>query len=144
MLVRETPTRYKLVELTAAHHRMARALGSKGLLLPASAKEEMSTVLSSLAALVPVHSTIPGTAHSISTVAADSQPRAHLLPHGEGLRLEIFVKPLGTGGPALKPGLGVPNLMADVEGRRCQAERDLRQEQQRTATLVRALPSLGG
>lgn len=142
VLVRETPTRYKLVELTPAHHRMARVLGSKGLSLPASAKEEMSSVLSSLAALVPVHSTIPGTAHSITTVAADVQPRAHLLPHGEGLRLEIFVKPLGTGGPALKPGVGVPNLMADVEGRRCQAERDLRQEQQRTATLVRSLPSL--
>jgi hypothetical protein len=142
VLVRETATRYSLVELTAAHHRMAQILGSKGLTLPTSAKEEMSSVLSSLAALVPVHSTIPGTAHSISTVPADARPRAHLLPHGEGVRLEFFVKPLGQSGPALKPGLGVPNLMADVEGRRCHAERDLRQEQQRTATLMRSLPSL--
>ncbi|WP_448871533.1 DEAD/DEAH box helicase [Desulfobulbus propionicus] len=141
-LVRETPTRYRLVELNETHHHMARILGSKGLALPASALTELSPLLSSAAALLPVHSTIPGTALSVETVSADSLPRAHLLPHGQGLRLEIFVKPLGKGGPYLKPGMGGVNLMADVAGRRCQVERDLQEEQQRAALLVRNLPSL--
>ncbi|MGE4560414.1 MAG: DEAD/DEAH box helicase [Desulfobulbus sp.] len=144
ILVRETPTRYRLVELNQAHHHMARILGAKGLTLPSSALKELDPLLTSAAALLPVHSTIPGSALSVATVPADSQPRAHLLPHGDGLRLEIFVKPLGKGGPYLKPGMGGVNLMADVAGRRCQAERDLHEEQKRAALLVRNLPSLAG
>jgi len=141
-LVRETPSRYRVVELTEAHHRMARILGAKGLTLPASAQEETAAVLSAVSSLVTVHSTIPGTAHSVETIPADPRPRVHLLPHGEGFRLEIFVKPLDKGGPYLKPGLGAKNLMADVEGRRCQAERDLKEEKTRAAALERSLPSL--
>ncbi|MDD2465048.1 MAG: DEAD/DEAH box helicase [Desulfobulbus sp.] len=144
VLIRETPTRYRLVELNPTHHQMARILGSKGISLPASALSELNTVLSSVASLVPVHSTVPGTAFSVETVPADSQPKAHLLPHGDGLRLEIFVKPLGKGGPYLKPGIGAGTLMADVDGRRCQSERDLKEEQQRAAALVDNLPSLAG
>ena len=142
VLVRETPTRYRVVELTAAHHRLGRILGAKGLTLPASAQEEIAPVLASVAALVPVHSTIPGTAHSVVTVTADPRPRVHLLPHGEGFRLEILVKPLRDGGPCLRPGHGAKNLMADVEGRKCQTERNLQEEETRVVTLERSLPSL--
>jgi SNF2 family DNA or RNA helicase len=142
VLVRETPTRYRVVECTETHHRLARILGAKGLTLPATAKDEMASVLSVVSSLVAVHSTIPGTAHSVATIPADPRPRVHLLPHGEGFRLEIFVKPLDKGGPYLKPGQGAKNLMADVEGRRCQAERDLKEEKNRAAALERSLPSL--
>ena len=115
VLVRETPTRYRLVECTEAHHRLARILGTKGLALPAAAKDEVASVLAMVSSLVTVHSTIPGTAHSVETVTADPRPRVHLLPHGEGFRLEILVKPLNKGGPYLRPGQGAKNLMADVE-----------------------------
>jgi len=142
VLMRETPTRYRVVELTEAHHRLARILGTKGLTLPASAQEEITPVLASVASLVTVHSTIPGTAHSVETVAADSRPRVHLLPHGEGFRLEILVKPLREGGPYLRPGQGAKNLMADVGGRKCQTERNLHEERTRAAALERSLPSL--
>jgi SNF2 family DNA or RNA helicase len=142
VLVRETPTRYRVVELTEAHHRLARILGAKGLALPASAQDEVASVLTSVASLVTVHSTIPGTAHSVETIPADPRPRVHLLPHGEGFRLEIFVKPLDKGGPYLKPGQGAKNLMADVEGRKCQTERDLKDEKARAVALERSLPSL--
>ena len=69
-----------------------------------------------------------------TSIRPDTRPRAHLLPHGEGLRLEIFVKPLGKGGPYLKPGAGAGHLMADVEGLRCQAERARQEDNQRVIT----------
>jgi hypothetical protein len=142
VLVRETPTRYRVVELTEAHHRLARILGAKGLTLPAAAQEEIAPVLASVATLVPVHSTIPGTAHSVETVPADPRPRVHLLPHGGGFRLEILIRPLNQGGPYLRPGQGAKNLMADVEGRKYQTERNLQEEKTRAAALERSLPSL--
>ncbi|ADW17087.1 SNF2-related protein [Desulfobulbus propionicus DSM 2032] len=141
-LVRETPSRYRVVECTEAHHRLARILGAKGLTLPASAMDEVAPVLASMASLVTVHSTIPGTAHAVTAIPADPRPRVHLLPHGEGFRLEVFVRPLGNGGPYLKAGQGAKNLMADVEDRKCQTERNLQEERARAAALVRSLPSL--
>ena len=142
MLVRETPSRYRVVEYTDTHHRLARILGDKGLVLPEAAKGEAARVLTTLASLVPVHSSLPGTTHAVTTVPADPRPRVHLLPHGAGFRLEILVRPLDTGGPYLRPGEGAVSLMADVEGSRCLAERDLEEERRRAGALERSLPVL--
>ncbi len=142
VLVRETPSRYRVVEYTDTHHRLARILGDKGLVLPEAAKGEAARVLTTLASLVPVHSSLPGTTHAVTTVLADPRPRVHLLPHGAGFRLEILVRPLDTGGPYLRPGEGAVSLMADVEGSRCLAERDLEEERRRAGALERSLPVL--
>lgn len=142
VLVRETPTRYRVIELSEAHHQVARILGQSGLAIPASAQEEVSGVLAEVSSLVTVHSTIPGTAHSIETLPADSTPCVHLLPYGDGFRLEIFVKPFKEGGPYLKPGQGAENLMADVGGRRCQTQRNLKEEKARASAMERGIPIL--
>ena len=142
VLVRETPSRFRVVEYTDTHHRLARILGDKGLVLPESASGEAARVLTALASLVPVHSSLPGTTHAVTTVPADPRPRVHLLPHGAGFRLEILVRPLDTGGPYLRPGEGAVSLMADVEGSRCLAERDLEEERRRAGALERSLPVL--
>ncbi len=142
VLVRETPGRFRVVAFTDTHHRLARILGDKGLVLPEAASGEAARVLTTLASLVPVHSSLPGTTHAVTTVPADSRPRVHLLPHGAGFRVEILVRPLDSGGPCQRPGQGAVSLMADVEGRRCLAERDLDEEQRRAAALERSLPVL--
>ena len=142
VLVRETPGRFRVVAFTDTHHRLARILGGKGLILPEAASGEAARVLTTLASLVPVHSSLPGTTHAVATVPADPRPRVHLLPHGAGFRVEILVRPLDSGGPCQRPGEGAVNLMADVEGRRCMAVRDLDEEQRRAAALERSLPVL--
>ncbi|MDX9834675.1 MAG: DEAD/DEAH box helicase, partial [Desulfobulbus sp.] len=139
---RETPSRCRVVEYTETHHRLARILSTKGLVLPAAAQEEAVQVLTAMASLVTVHSSIPGTAHAVTTIPADPRPRVHLLPHTTGFRLEILVRPLHSGGPYQRPGEGTVNLMADVEGRRYLAERDLEEERRRAGSLERSLPSL--
>ncbi|NLB07949.1 MAG: DEAD/DEAH box helicase, partial [Desulfobulbaceae bacterium] len=142
VLVRETLSRYRVVEYTDTHHRLARILGDKGLVLPEAASGEAARVLTALASLVPVHSSLPGNTHAVTTVPADPRPRVHLLPHGIGFRLEILVRPLDTGGPYLRPGEGAVSLMADVAGSRCLAERDLVEERRRAGALERSLPVL--
>ncbi|MBM9615652.1 DEAD/DEAH box helicase [Desulfobulbus rhabdoformis] len=142
VLVCETPTRYRLITFNKAQLQIAQIIGSQAMILPSSADKQLNTILSSVANLVPVHSTVPGTAYSVENVDTDSLPRAHLLPHEMGLRLEILIHPLGEKGPCLKPGKGVKNLMADVAGKRYQCTRALKEEQQRTAALLRLLPSL--
>nr|WP_320009958.1 DEAD/DEAH box helicase [uncultured Desulfobulbus sp.] len=142
VLVRESPTRYRVVTFNQAQLQLAQLIGSQAMTLPASAGEQLNPILSSVASLVPVHSTVPGTAYSVENVEADSLPRAYLLPHEAGLRFELLVQPLGEKGPCLKPGKGEKNLMADVAGKRCQCIRTLKEEQQRAAALLHQLPCL--
>jgi hypothetical protein len=124
-VVQETPTRFRVVELTERHRRIARIIGNPGLAVPASAKQDVLTAIAGLSSRVTVHSAIGGQAKDILETPADPIPWAHLLPAGTGFRLELFVKPLGDYGPHLKPGSGMQNIIADVGGTRMQTHRDL-------------------
>ncbi|NLI82268.1 MAG: DEAD/DEAH box helicase [Deltaproteobacteria bacterium] len=128
-LVHETPTRFRVVQLTEDQMRMARIIGERGLSIPESAKEEVLSAISAISSKVMVHSAIGGPLGAITEVEADPTPHIHLLPVGDGFSLEMFVLPFGEVGPYLKPGLGAENVIAEVEGRRLQARRDLSQEE---------------
>jgi SNF2 family DNA or RNA helicase len=66
----------------------------------------------------------------------------HLMPAGFGFRAEMFVKPFKDGGPYLKPGVGADNLIAEVDGRRMQAKRDLAAERTKADEVEAASPDL--
>jgi hypothetical protein len=137
-VIQETPTRFRMVELTEQHRRLARIIGDPGLAVPASAKQEVLTAIAGLSSQVTVHSAIGGQAKDIVEAPADPIPWAHLLPAGSGFRLELFVKPLGDDGPHLKPGAGMENIIADVGGTRMQTRRDLALEDTRAGDVERA------
>ena len=134
-VIQETPTRFRLVEFTERHRRLARIIGDPGLAVPASAKQEVLTAIAGLSSQVTVHSAIGGQAKDIVETPADPIPCAHLLPAGSGFRLELFVKPLGDDGPHLKPGAGMENIIADVGGTRMQTRRDLASEDTRAGAV---------
>lgn len=135
LLVRETPTRFKVIEYSEAHRRIAQLLGQEGLTVPTSAEQEVSEAIANLSSLVTVHSAIGGAAEGILEVEADPTPYMHLMPAGSGFRLEMFVKPFADGGPYVKPGIGANNLIADVGGKRMQARRNLDLENKKAAAI---------
>ena len=143
-LIRETPTRFKVVQFSDAHLRMAALLGKDGLSVPPAGKEEVAAAITSLSSLVTVHSAIAGAAEDIEAVAADPRPYIHLMPTGGGFRAEIFVRPFAGQGPYLKPGVGAANLIADIEGRRMQARRNLKLEKEKAAVVEVECPVLAG
>lgn len=135
LLVRETPTRFKVIEISEAHRRIAQLLSREGLMVPASAEQEVSQTIANISSLVTVHSAIGGASGDMEQVAADSTPHVHLMPAGLGFRVEMFVKPFADGGPYIKPGIGADNLIADVGGKRMQATRDLELEKTRAGAV---------
>ncbi len=141
-VVRETPTRFKVIEFTDNHRLIAKALGSEGLSVPAAAREEISSAIASVSSLVTVHSAIEGKSEDIEDVPGDPMPHFHLLPAGTGFRAEMFVKPFSESGPYLKAGVGVDNVIADVGGKRMLARRDLKREKEMAAAAEKACPSL--
>jgi SNF2 family DNA or RNA helicase len=142
VMVRETPTRFKVIELSEDHRRIARILGEKGLSVPISACDQVSTAIAGISSLMTVHSAIVGKAKDIEEIQADPSIHLHLLPSGSGVRLEMFVKPFTKGGPYLKPGIGTENVIAEIDGSRMQTRRNLELEEQKAREVEDSCPTL--
>jgi superfamily II DNA or RNA helicase len=138
----ETPTRLKVAEITAEHQRIRNALGASGITVPLAARERVLEALGAVSSLVTVHSDIGGAVGESEAVAADPQTRVHLLPEGEGLRVELLVRPFGEVGPFYPPSTGGKALFVELEGKRLHTERQLKDERKRAEALAEACPVL--
>jgi len=144
IVVREGLSKYKVIEVSAQQQAIAKILGPRGLVVPIEAKDRVLEALASLSALVTVQSGVEGKVKDIEEVEADSRIHVHLLPTGSGVRLKMLVRPLSQAGPYFKPGLGGSNIIAEIDGKRVQTTRDLREEIHRAKGVVAACPILAG
>lgn len=139
LLLRDTPTRARVVRVTAAHKRIAELLGD-ALEVPEEGAAELSRAIESAARFFQVHSAV---ASAMPEVAADASIHAELAPKGDGLRLRLAVQPfadLGTAaGPRYAPGAGGARVIAEVSGERRAALRDLQAERANAAQVLDAL-----
>ncbi len=138
---KETPTRLKVVEFTAAHHKINEVLRS-GLEVPVSAQQRVLQALTSISGLLTVHSDIGGSSSTAEQVVADATPRVHLLPFGDGLRVAVLVRPFATGGAYYQPGQGGASVLAEIDGKNLQAKRDLALEKKHALAVLKACPGL--
>lgn len=152
-VIRETPSRFKIIEVTPKHRDIARIISRQGLQVPVKHSGQLMAAVSSLSAIMTVHSSIAIDTEAINTVngktdllkkvAASSQIYIQLIPLAEGFKLAMFVKPFGPQGPCLKPGSGVENIMSEVDGQRLQTRRNLGLENDKAREVEIACPSLG-
>ncbi len=141
-IVKEAPTRLKVVEFTAKHQELAGILGSKGLDVPLSAQDRVLQTLTDISGLLTVHSDIGGSSSTAEQIVADATPRLHLLPLGAGLRVALLIRPFATGGAYYQPGNGGESVLAEIAGKALQARRDLALEKQRAEAVMTGCPSL--
>ncbi|MEY2977068.1 MAG: hypothetical protein RLZZ435_1207 [Cyanobacteriota bacterium] len=138
MAVKETPTRLKVIQVLSDHKRIAELLGSNNrLIVPLEAKERVLTAIAALSSLVTVQSDIGGGV-AAEEVPSDATPRLHLLPAGEGLKVSILVHPFAEGGSYYPPGKGGATVIAEVEGKRLQTQRNLKEEKTRAKAIEAA------
>ena len=138
-IMQESPTRLKIFQAKEEYKKIAAIVGS-GLKLPTRAKEKALEAINSLSSILTVHSDIGS--GSAEILPGDVTPCFHLLPYGDGLKLELLVRPFSEAGPYFRPGAGGETVMAELQGKRVQARRDLRMEVRRAADAVSALPLL--
>lgn len=143
LLVKETPTRIKVVECTKEHQRIAAVLGPKNALeVPESAKEKVLETLNAIVSLVTVHSDIGGGITDAEEVPAQAIPHIHLLPAGSGLKVSLLTRPFGDDGPYYRPGSGGEMVLAEVGGKRLQTHRNLKEEKKLARAVETASPTL--
>ncbi len=127
LVVKETPTRLKVIELKPEHRRIAEILGKQNRLeVPTSARERVLAAINSVATIVTVHSDIGGGVANAEEVPADSKPHIHLLPAGAGLKVSVLARPFANTGAYYRPGTGGETVITEIEGKRLQTSRDLK------------------
>jgi len=144
---RETPTRVKIITINDNHRRIAQITGKDGMTVPLAASEQVLTAIGNISSFMTVHSAIAADndysrSSDITFIEADSTIYMHLIPYGTGFRLEMFVKPFANGGHYLKPGQGVENIMAEVQGKRLQTKRNLALEEDKARDVEELCPIL--
>jgi len=140
-------TRLKVIEITEEHRRITAIIGKTNRLeVPAIAKERVLAAISAVSSIVTVHSDIGGGISNAEEVPADSKPHMHLLPAGEGLKLAVLARPFTDAGSYYRPGTGGATVMTEIEGKRLQTTRNLKEEKKEyvlSKQLLRCGTSIG-
>ena len=122
---KETNTRYKIYNITPFQYEIMKAV-SNGKPLPEQGRDKLMLVLKHFSAYMQIHSdlTVDEDNVRIRQVDTDSRIRVQLLPMGDGLKAELFVKPFGSHPPYCKPGRGGKILISSRDGERIRTTRN--------------------
>lgn len=143
LAVKETPTRIKVIEINAKHRRIAEIIGKENRLdVPAIAEKQVLAAINAVSGIVTVHSDIGGGLAGASEVPAQTIPHIHLLPANTGLKVSLLSRPFAQGGPYYRPGTGGETVIAEIDGKRLQTRRNLREEKQLANAAIAACPTL--
>jgi len=140
----ETPTRFRIITISDEHRKVAEITGRDGLHVPLAASRQVLDAIGNIASFMTVHSAIEVPGQGVAADLVDSDPtiHIHIIPYGSGFRIELFVRPFTGGGPYLKPGVGVSNLMAEIDGQRLRTKRNLRLEEEKAREIEESCPML--
>ncbi|MET6996300.1 DEAD/DEAH box helicase [Chitinophaga defluvii] len=135
LLVKETDTRAKVIKLTARQRTLLQTIRQIPV-VPVTGKDKLLEVLRNIGAHITVHSDLGGSSGSIKMLEADARICIKLLPLGDTLKAELFVRPFSSVPPYCKPGIGARNIIGTVNGVRYQATRDLEKETANAHQLI--------
>ncbi len=141
-IIKETPTRYQVVEVSETHAKVAEILGKRKVTVPEEAKDYLARAITNLGGLITVHSAIGEHGKEIPRVEPDSRIHVHLLPYNLGFKLEFFIKPFASVPPYFKPAAGNHNVFATVDGQKKQTTRDFKEEKSNAREVIKASATL--
>jgi SNF2 family DNA or RNA helicase len=143
VIKKETNTRYKVYNLTKFQCEIIYAL-SKSKPVPAQGHEKLMQLLKHFGAYMQIHSdlTVEEDNVQLRQVDTDSRIRVQLLPIGDGIKAELFVKPFGTHPPYCKPGRGGKSLIATENGERVHVTRNLDEENAYSERIMNDIQSV--
>lgn len=136
----ETRTRWRVIELSKKLLELQGTLGVNGLTVPREMRDRVAALLRENNPSVPIRSELAGM--DVPASAGDATPVLQLRRLGDGLTVNIAVRPFGADGPFYLPGQGGSSVLALYKGVRQRVNRDLDAEKAAALALVTACPSL--
>ena len=135
IIEQETPSRFKVINFSEQYLPLMNIIGLQGLKVSASAKDTVVDIIRKAAPILTIHTELESEA--LPSIDSDSTPCLQLLPMGEGLRINLFVRPFTDKGAYLRPGQGKPSVMSEIDGKYTRACRDLKKEKQLVGQLLK-------
>lgn len=133
-IIKETPTRYKLLTISAEQAKIAQMFNGASLFVPEQAADRLNAAVAGLAQRIPVQSVFDD--QNLPVVPADARVCVHLLPVGDGFHVELYTKPFTDAPPYFEPGAGEASVVTLLGGQRVRAVRDLEAEKANVAALL--------
>ncbi len=141
-VTKETPTRYKLLNISPEYARIADAMNGKKLSIPNVGRERVQQVIAQLSGIVDIQTSFDSDNDALPMIEADARICVHLLPIGDGFHVELYTKPFKTSAPYFKPGEGEPTIIGEADGVRVRSKRDLNLEEKNEKKLIKEIPIL--
>jgi SNF2 family DNA or RNA helicase len=135
-ILKETPTRYKYIEITAKLVQLFQVLGSDCLQIPLKGKEKLEKALKSLNPVISIQSDLDFQEEDLPKLESDGRIHIHLLPVGDGFHVEMFVKPFRICPPYFRPGEGLARVVRVVESIKSQTTRNLMKEKELAENII--------
>ncbi len=136
----ETPTRWRVIEVTPALVELAAVLGPKGLQAPDAARERIVGLIKTNNPRLPIRSELAGVTTDVTD--GDTRPILQIAPDDGGFAIRAVVRPLGESGPVYTPGVGARSVLAPGEGGHRRINRDLGAEAAALEAVAAACPAL--
>ena len=126
--------RVNVTHFTAAHRRIATAIPSRGLVIPASAKERVQQMLDALSTDI----SIQGDSDTATTAVQDGSPDPLLAmePFGHSLRVRIRVEPLPESNTFFDAATGGALVYIQAASGTVAVQRNLSEERHRVEAIV--------
>ncbi|MCU0913472.1 MAG: DEAD/DEAH box helicase [Planctomycetes bacterium] len=142
-IIKETPTRLRVIVFEPLHMKMAEILGSEGLAVPESRSNDALARLQGLSRHVAIQSNVALAGTDVETVEPDCRPRLRLQRLEQGLQAEMVVVPLGEQSQrAFTPGLGNAHLIESVAGKTLGTQRRLKEEAEQADKAIETVTML--
>jgi SNF2 family DNA or RNA helicase len=144
-VIKETATRYRVVVATEMHMKIRETFNdSNELIIPKEGADDLKSIITGLSSLITVHSDTQDKSGTAEVIDADCRPHIHLLPVGEGLHVEFYVRPFYDTGSYIKPGHGGSSIMTELNGKPTQAKRNLQKEEELALDVIKSSTILAG
>ncbi|GHT73978.1 SWF/SNF family helicase [Bacteroidia bacterium] len=143
---KETNTRYRIYELTPRQQQILQIINEQFITVPEHGKEKLVALLGTFSAEgMNVYSDLVATENTqvaIREVSADERIRVQLLPFGDGLKAELYVKPFGDRPPYCKAGKGGKALISNEKDVQLQVKRNFENEKSNETVLLDEIQGL--
>lgn len=141
-IIPETDTRYKILKLDAKQKEIIGIL-TKMSVLPVQAQDKLLKLTSVINETITVHSDLIDThSESLTKVNADTRIIIQLLPIGNSLKVDLYVKPFTMQPPYCRPGAGAKSILATIDGVKSQAIRSMNKELANRNTISNELQQI--
>jgi len=137
VIKRETDTLVKVIVVSTRQKEIMTTLNN--ISFPAESLKEVKKLIGYLSKDIVVHTDLVKDSSELKEIKCDSRITVVLMPEGNGLRIDFYVKPFGTVPPYFTPGRGCPSVITHIDGTAVQTKRNLKNELDNLAQLHRAI-----